>query len=299
MSVRTALAAKLDQFRAHMATPHPTESAVLGAVLLGGLIALDELLFHLLFDSSYLRWYLANGSLAALVFALVTLAWGDVNKLTGLISAHPLEYAGSCLALWTLPGFGLAAILRTDRSRQRPAVTPHGVANDFGIGEMRRKLGDALANPAVSGRLREELSRLAHEADDRSKEANAPEPPTSPDAIEEPEPPLVPKGLGLFDVWLGILFGLTFALVYVAWLLVVAPIQFVVNLLAGAPARVALASPYRAWFLITAHEIHVEEAWKSEPLPKDAVESAFSSKPVTFTAVIAAATLFVVSTLVS
>lgn len=38
-------------------------TVVLGAVFVGGLIALNELTFHLLFDTSYTRWYLENGSL--------------------------------------------------------------------------------------------------------------------------------------------------------------------------------------------------------------------------------------------
>jgi hypothetical protein len=86
-----------------------------------------------------------------------------------------------------------------------------------------------------------------------------------------------------------------FVLVYVAWALVVAPLQYVVNLAAGAPARTALASPNRAWSLITVREILVEEAPKSRPLPEGAVESGFSARPVTFTVAIASALLFTVS----
>jgi hypothetical protein len=110
---------------------------------------------------------------------------------------------------------------------------------------------------------------------------------------------VTPRGLGLVDVVLGVLFGPAFLLVFVAWLLVVAPLQFVVNLAAGAPARLALASPARAWYRITPHEIHVEEALKSDSVPEGATESGFSAKPVTFTAAIASALLFAVSRLVS
>ena len=112
-------------------------------------------------------------------------------------------------------------------------------------------------------------------------------------------PDVTPRGLGLVDVVLGSLFGPAFLLVFVAWLLVVAPLQFVVNLAAGAPARLALASPARAWYRITPHEIHVEEALKSGSVPEGATESGFSAKPVTFTAAIASALLFAVSRLVS
>lgn len=78
-------------------------TVVVGAVVVGGLIALNELMFHALFDTSYTRWYLENGSLIGLAFAAFTVAWGDVNKLTGLISAHPYEYFGDCLGLGAFP----------------------------------------------------------------------------------------------------------------------------------------------------------------------------------------------------
>lgn len=203
--------------------------------------------------------------------------------------------------LWTLTGFGLGAILRTDRSTPRPAVIPDELSRQFELAtsELRRQLHEVIANPALPDRLRSEFSRIAHQTDERSNEAGALEPPTTTDASEEAEALRAPKGFGLVDVWLAILLSWTFALVFVAWLLVVAPLQFVVNLLAGAPARLALASPYRAWSRVTAHEIHVEEDWKSDALPEGAVEAGFTSKPVTFTAVIAAALLFVVSTLIS
>jgi hypothetical protein len=50
----------------------------------------------------------------------------------------------------------------------------------------------------------------------------------------------------------------------------------------------AVASPNRAWSRITAREIHVEEASKEDSVPDGASESGFSTKPVTFTAAIAA-----------
>jgi hypothetical protein len=87
-------------------------AAVVGLVLLGGLAALDWLVFRAWFDSDYLRWYLKNGALIAIVFGLVTLAWGDLNKVTGLVSAHPLEYLASCLVLGTLPSLAFSGSTR-------------------------------------------------------------------------------------------------------------------------------------------------------------------------------------------
>ena len=94
-------------------------AVVVGLVLLGGLAVVDWLVFRTWFDSDYLRWYLKNGALIAIVFGLVTLAWGDLNKVTGLVSAHPLEYLASCLALGTLPSLASAAQLESGPSQAR------------------------------------------------------------------------------------------------------------------------------------------------------------------------------------
>jgi hypothetical protein len=93
-------------------------------------------------------------------------------------------------------------------------------------------------------------------------------------------------------------FHSAFGVLYGSWLLVVARSQFLLNLVAGAPARMALASSFRAWVRITPHEIHVEEARKGETLPDGSTESGFSTKPVTFTAAPASGLLFAVSALI-
>ena len=58
-----------------------------------------------------MRWYLANGAVISIVFGLVTLAWGDLNRVTSLISAHPVEYAAACVGLYVVPGFASGASL--------------------------------------------------------------------------------------------------------------------------------------------------------------------------------------------
>lgn len=95
------------------------------------------------------------------------------------------------------------------------------------------------------------------------------------------------------------LFAWAFLLAFVAWLLVVAPLQYFVYLLTGAPARAACASDARAWYRVTPREIQVEETWKSNAIPEGASESGFSARPVSFTAAITTAALFAVSVLVA
>jgi hypothetical protein len=107
-----------------------------------------------------------------------------------------------------------------------------------------------------------------------------------------------PAGLGIVDGWLSLMFAPVFVLLWVTWLWVVAPLQYLVNLVAGAPARLALASGSRVWYRVAPHTIAVDEVKADADPPKGAVEAGFSAKPVTFTAVVAAGLLALASLLV-
>jgi hypothetical protein len=105
------------------------------------------------------------------------------------------------------------------------------------------------------------------------------------------------------------LFMLSFGAAMLAWAVVIAPLQYWVNLVCGAPAREALASSRTLWI--------VERGTRNELLfaPKDPNESqrreleeagkegkmtrvGFAEKPVTFTSAIATAVLFGISQVV-
>ena len=51
------------------------------------------------FDQYYFQWYLNNGSFIALVTAMFAIAWGELDKLVGLISPHPRAYVAACMRL--------------------------------------------------------------------------------------------------------------------------------------------------------------------------------------------------------
>jgi hypothetical protein len=93
--------------------------AVVALAVFVGLALLNELAFRSWLDSSYLRWYLENGALISVLFGLVTLAWGDLDKQTYLISAHPAEYAAASLGLLILPISALVAMLAPGRDQWR------------------------------------------------------------------------------------------------------------------------------------------------------------------------------------
>lgn len=64
---------------------------------------INNWIFTTWFNTTYLNWYLTNGSLIGLASTIASLAWGDMNKHAGLISAHPFGYIGACLQLVGLP----------------------------------------------------------------------------------------------------------------------------------------------------------------------------------------------------
>jgi hypothetical protein len=94
---------------------------------------------------------------------------------------------------------------------------------------------------------------------------------------------------GLLDVAL-------FAL-WLSWLVVIAPIQYFGNLIAGAPARLALASPSRIWVLRQAGVTVLARAPVDEG-PEGAEEAGFAARPVALTASITAGLLVAISYLV-
>jgi hypothetical protein len=206
-------------------------TAVVGLAGFAGLIAVDELVLRALFETHYLSWYLANGAMVSLVVAFVTLAWGDLNALTDLISAHPLEYARAHVNLCTLPNQSLGAIQAPRGPAGRAAGVPTGLP-----------VADAVLTAAVSVLL---------------------------------------------------------VAVCVVYTLVVAPVQYLVYLVAGAPGRMACASPERAWQLIGPSGLEVGSKRRSEELPEGATESAYTAQPVTFTAVLASALLFAIQQVVA
>jgi hypothetical protein len=112
-------------------------------------------------------------------------------------------------------------------------------------------------------------------------------------ATRRREQRLLPRAGPLDSLFAG-LFDIAFFILCIAWLAVVAPIQYFGNLVAGAPARLALANPRRMWVshqpgrteLVTAP---VEEA------PEGSEEVGLARRPVALTASITAGLLLAIS----
>lgn len=254
---------------------------VLGLVLIGGIVAVNEVAFRMLLDTSYARWYLANGALITLAAALLTFAWGDVNKLTGLISAHPLEYAAGCLALLGFPLLGFSALLRVDRGHAASRKLDEAAI------ESDRRLEENWDQDKIDQlpeAQKQRMEQLRHQYTEMAERAWSREPP--------------PKGLAFVDDLISMVMAVAFFLLCVAWLWVAAPLQYVVNLVAGAPARLALTAGSRVWYRVAPRTIAVAELEVDASPQEGFVESGFSAKPVTFTTLVAAGLLFLASFLV-
>lgn len=103
-----------------------------------------------------------------------------------------------------------------------------------------------------------------------------------------------PRKMRFFDDLFAMIFDLAFFVVLVAWLVVIAPIQYVGNLVAGAPARLALANPNRVFVLNDRRVVGIATAPRDEG-PKGWEEIGLARHPVALTAAITAALLLLVS----
>lgn len=180
-----------------------------GIVIVSALAVLDHFIFMRWFHTTHVTWYLKNGATIGLVTTLASMAWGDLNKNTRLISSHPLKYFRANLQLVGLPIFVMGTHLRSKKD--------HSVS---------RSLWDTLVTL-----------------------------------------PLV----------------LIFVSFMVLWLVVVAPLQYFVYLVCGAPARLLGQSDQRT--IATMHDgnLEVGQVGKNDIVPAGWWDASISAKPVAIT----------------
>jgi hypothetical protein len=75
------------------------------------LIVANQLTLSIVFETSYVGWYLRNGAIISLVFAFVTVGWGDLNRFPGLISADPIEQLATMSTIYVLPQKSFVTLL--------------------------------------------------------------------------------------------------------------------------------------------------------------------------------------------
>ena len=101
--------------------------------------------------------------------------------------------------------------------------------------------------------------------------------------------------IGFFDLLWIALFDLAFLGLAFCWLAIVAPLQYFVTLVTGAPARGALLSR-RIW-VKRSGKLTVLSKGPVEKMPKGAEEIGFAGRPVTVTSSVTAGVLLAVSLL--
>jgi hypothetical protein len=221
-------------------------SALLGLVIIAALIAANDFIFRAWLGADYLRWYLRNGSLISLGFAFVSLAWGDLNRVKDLVSAHPMLYISASLFLVALPIQTFGTIMRAP---QNPVPPPPETRSSLAQWSTAWRVAQALMN--------------------------------------------------FIDTLFTGLFAIVFALAVIAWLLVVAPMQYFVYLICAAPARLMRRGKRK---IIAAFDdrgyFHVTEMRGDKPTPADWFEAGFFSKPVSLTAAFAAVFIWLLGQLI-
>ena len=190
---------------------------------LAGLCFLHSFLFRKIFGlgwRGYFDWYVSAGPFIGLALVAFGAAWESLDKNTGLVSANPLAYIGSCLQLVGLPIEALGGHVQTKHVNRWDRI---------------------VAQPLIA----------------------------------------------------------LFAAACVAWLVLVAPAQYFLFLVCGAPSRVALNSGYRLHAELDGNILKPVDLRPDDPKPATGWDASMSTKPVTIANAFGAAVLFIVGYLMS
>jgi hypothetical protein len=98
----------------------------MGFVVLAALVGGNYLLFDQLFDRNYFSWYIENGPLISVVFALIS-ASIDLDAIPDLVSRHPLIYLAGQFHLRAMHSAGWAAELSEIDEKYQSADWAHKV----------------------------------------------------------------------------------------------------------------------------------------------------------------------------
>lgn len=195
--------------------------AVLPALLLANLWC-----FQRFFDTSYLQWYLDKGPIISLSLGFIALIWEELDARKGLLSANPVYYLGTCLALAGILAHALGVQMESNKRRDAAA---HGWS--------------------VFGQL--------------------------------------------WDLLVTVVVGMAIIVLLFAWILVVAPLNYVVTLFAGAPARMQLRGlAYRSMVIEANGRIEIIKAPTNTATDEKAVDVSFARKPFAVTQALTALMLW-------
>jgi hypothetical protein len=202
---------------------------IIGLAIILSLAAFDQWAFSTWLKTSYLNWYLRNGALMSLIFTIVSLSVGNLNKYTDLISRRAHIYLAAYMRLISITLMAAAGVPKEQRDQKGPERRPYYLSQTL---------------------------------------------------------------VGLLETLISvpIVFGLIGLLV--AWLVIVAPLQYFIFLICGAPIRIGV-------FQVTERTIvnamgDVRRFDKDSEIPNGWWEVGFHDKPIAVTNLIAALFLSIV-----
>ena len=102
----------------------------------------------------------------------------------------------------------------------------------------------------------------------------------------------------ILDGLLTAVWSLWLIIAVIAWFVVIAPIQYLLHLVTGAPARTMLDSGLKTWFVMGETENTILTAPAETAPPEGAAEAGFYAKPVTLTTTLDSVAVWAVSWLV-
>jgi len=100
------------------------------------------------------------------------------------------------------------------------------------------------------------------------------------------------------DLAFGIPLLLLIAAALLVWLIIIAPIQYFVFLICGAPVRLLLRSNTRSIARISEKTLEVNHIPREETVPTGWWDASFTSSPVSVTSLLAAILLFVLKSII-
>lgn len=235
-----------------------TMSSLIGWAIICSVIAVDYLIFRLLFDVNYFSWYVENGAVINIFFTFISLAV-VLDAYTGLISSNPLRYLWACMALVNHLGLAWDAV--------SPDENP----------------------PSSATAAREKVVAATQAASSSDEERTAP---VEMGAYRTADGTwLLPT---LFDSFISLIVFIAMALATFGWLLIVAPVQYLAFAVLGAPARNVLrGKTVAAYDPVT----DTTEMGAPVGRAHSGFEIGYRNKPVSLTAALAATVFWVISAL--
>jgi hypothetical protein len=241
---------------------------VLALSLLIGSVGANWLAFRA-FDADYFEWYLANGFYIAFFVSALALVWEELPAREDLLSAHPRDYLAGCLAVLSGFFFSMSVFLRDFGGESFTSVSESDEVNSAGDHDPER---DTVTEP----------SRLEEV---ESSQAAA----TSVGCFAL----LFDTFAALFE-WLVVMMVMVILLLAaLGWVLVIAPVNYFLNLATGAPARQQLREPnYRAVAKKIENRVTYRVWSTRSPLPEGWADFSLARKPFAITQVVNTVVLF-------